>query len=220
MPRVRVRSDSVRLMARGSSPPKATADDKCCAPRSTAPPQGYALALSQSGAAMGISRDDTVAVARQGDRVSARCWRRRRAGRPHSPAGDSRCRCATAGDARFATRTRVRHVRPRAVPGGRHLPGGCGEFTHSGGGGRQAALMDSACGAAAGGCAGSAEFRARFAALALANLSARRRIDRSKGLAQLKFPPHEHAVRRDQLRSLDPCTSTSHSGRGLGRSRR
>lgn len=47
------------------------------------------------------------------------------------------------------------------------------------------------------------EFRARFAALAPANLSARRRIDRSVALAQLNFLLHEHAVRRHQLRSLD-----------------
>lgn len=48
-----------------------------------------------------------------------------------------------------------------------------------------------------------AEFRARFAALAPASLSARRRIDRSVALAQIKFLLHEHQVRRYQLRSLD-----------------
>jgi uncharacterized protein (DUF885 family) len=48
-----------------------------------------------------------------------------------------------------------------------------------------------------------AEFRARFAALAPANLSARRRIDRSVALAEIGFLLHEHQVRRHQLRSLD-----------------
>jgi len=47
------------------------------------------------------------------------------------------------------------------------------------------------------------EFRARFAALAPANLSARRRIDRSVALAQINFVLHEHQVRHQQLRSLD-----------------
>ena len=47
------------------------------------------------------------------------------------------------------------------------------------------------------------EFRARFAALAPATLSARRRIDRSVALAQIDFLVHEHTVRRHQLRSLD-----------------
>lgn len=48
-----------------------------------------------------------------------------------------------------------------------------------------------------------AEFRARFAALAPARLSARRRIDRSVALAEINFLLHEHQVRRYQLRSLD-----------------
>src|SRR5580698_8564870 len=48
-----------------------------------------------------------------------------------------------------------------------------------------------------------AEFRTRFAALAPANLSARRRIDRSVALAEIGFLLHEHQVRRHQLRSLD-----------------
>jgi uncharacterized protein (DUF885 family) len=47
------------------------------------------------------------------------------------------------------------------------------------------------------------EFRARFAALAPANLSARRRIDRSVALAEIGFLLHEHQVRHHQLRSLD-----------------
>jgi uncharacterized protein (DUF885 family) len=47
------------------------------------------------------------------------------------------------------------------------------------------------------------EFRARFAALAPANLSARRRIDRSVALAEINFLLHEHQVRHHQLRSLD-----------------
>jgi uncharacterized protein (DUF885 family) len=47
------------------------------------------------------------------------------------------------------------------------------------------------------------EFRARFAALAPANLSARRRIDRSVALAEINFLLHEHEVRHHQLRSLD-----------------
>src|SRR5579863_1969475 len=47
------------------------------------------------------------------------------------------------------------------------------------------------------------EFRARFAALAPASLSARRRIDRSVALAEIAFMLHEHQVRRQQLRSLD-----------------
>ena len=47
------------------------------------------------------------------------------------------------------------------------------------------------------------EFRARFASLAPANLSARRRIDRSVALAEIGFLLHEHQVRRHQLRSLD-----------------
>jgi uncharacterized protein (DUF885 family) len=47
------------------------------------------------------------------------------------------------------------------------------------------------------------EFRARFAALAPATLSARRRVDRSVALAQIAFLLHEHQVRRHQLRSLD-----------------
>ncbi len=48
-----------------------------------------------------------------------------------------------------------------------------------------------------------AEFRARFSALAPANLSARRRIDRSVALAEIKFLLHQHQVRRYALRSLD-----------------
>ena len=48
-----------------------------------------------------------------------------------------------------------------------------------------------------------AEFRTRFAALAPANLSARRRIDRSVALAEIGFLLHEQQVRRHQLRSLD-----------------
>ena len=48
-----------------------------------------------------------------------------------------------------------------------------------------------------------AEFRARFAALAPARLSARRRIDRSVALAQIRFLLHQHQVRRHQQRSLD-----------------
>ena len=48
-----------------------------------------------------------------------------------------------------------------------------------------------------------AEFRAHFAALAPASLSARRRIDRSVALAQIDFLLHQHQVRRHQLRSLD-----------------
>ena len=47
------------------------------------------------------------------------------------------------------------------------------------------------------------EFRARFGALPPANLSPRRRIDRSVALAQISFLLHEHQVRRHQLRSLD-----------------
>ncbi len=47
------------------------------------------------------------------------------------------------------------------------------------------------------------EFRVRFAALAPATLSARRRVDRSVALAQIAFLVHEHQVRRHQLRSLD-----------------
>ena len=48
-----------------------------------------------------------------------------------------------------------------------------------------------------------AEFRARFAALAPAKLSARRRIDRSVALAQIAFLLHQHQVRRLQQRALD-----------------
>jgi uncharacterized protein (DUF885 family) len=47
------------------------------------------------------------------------------------------------------------------------------------------------------------EFRARFAALAPAGLSARRRIDRSVALAEIGFMLHEQQVRRHQQRSLD-----------------
>jgi uncharacterized protein (DUF885 family) len=47
------------------------------------------------------------------------------------------------------------------------------------------------------------QFRARFAALAPASLSARRRIDRSVALAQIAFLVHLHQVRRHQQRSLD-----------------
>jgi uncharacterized protein (DUF885 family) len=47
------------------------------------------------------------------------------------------------------------------------------------------------------------EFRARFAALAPAQLSARRRIDRSVALAEIAFLLREHAVRRHQQRALD-----------------
>ncbi len=50
------------------------------------------------------------------------------------------------------------------------------------------------------------EFRARFAALAPATLSARRRVDRSVALAQIAFLVHQHEVRRHQLRSLDSYT--------------
>ena len=48
-----------------------------------------------------------------------------------------------------------------------------------------------------------AEFRARFAALAPARLSARRRIDRSVALAEIAFLLHLHQVRHHQQRSLD-----------------
>jgi uncharacterized protein (DUF885 family) len=48
-----------------------------------------------------------------------------------------------------------------------------------------------------------AEFRARFAALAPAGLSARRRVDRSVALAEITFLLHEHQVRHYQQRSLD-----------------
>jgi uncharacterized protein (DUF885 family) len=48
-----------------------------------------------------------------------------------------------------------------------------------------------------------AEFRARFAALAPASLSARRRIDRSVALAQIAFVLHLHQLRRHQQRALD-----------------
>jgi uncharacterized protein (DUF885 family) len=47
------------------------------------------------------------------------------------------------------------------------------------------------------------EFRARFAALAPASLSARRRIDRSVALAEINFLLRQHEVRRQQLRCLD-----------------
>jgi uncharacterized protein (DUF885 family) len=47
------------------------------------------------------------------------------------------------------------------------------------------------------------EFHARFAALTPANLSARRRIDRSVALAEIAFLLREHQVRHHQLRSLD-----------------
>jgi uncharacterized protein (DUF885 family) len=47
------------------------------------------------------------------------------------------------------------------------------------------------------------EFRARFAALAPAGLSARRRVDRSVALAEIAFLVREHEVRRYQQRSLD-----------------
>jgi uncharacterized protein (DUF885 family) len=47
------------------------------------------------------------------------------------------------------------------------------------------------------------EFRARFAALAPAGLSPRRRIDRSVALAQIAFLLRLHQVRRHQQRSLD-----------------
>src|SRR5579863_7153756 len=47
------------------------------------------------------------------------------------------------------------------------------------------------------------EFRARFAALAPARLSARRRIDRSVALAEIAFLLHQHGVRRYQQRALD-----------------
>ena len=48
-----------------------------------------------------------------------------------------------------------------------------------------------------------AEFHAHFAALTPANLSARRRIDRSVALAEIAFLLHEHQVRHHQLRSVD-----------------
>ena len=48
-----------------------------------------------------------------------------------------------------------------------------------------------------------AEFRARFAHLAPAGLSPRRRIDRSVTLAQIAFLEHLHTVRRYQQKSLD-----------------
>jgi uncharacterized protein (DUF885 family) len=47
------------------------------------------------------------------------------------------------------------------------------------------------------------EFRARFAALVPARLSARRRIDRSVALAQIAFLVHQHQLRRYQQRALD-----------------
>jgi uncharacterized protein (DUF885 family) len=48
-----------------------------------------------------------------------------------------------------------------------------------------------------------AQFRARFAALAPAGLSARRRIDRSVALAEIAFLEHQHGVRHLQQKSLD-----------------
>jgi uncharacterized protein (DUF885 family) len=48
-----------------------------------------------------------------------------------------------------------------------------------------------------------AEFRGRFAHLAPAGLSPRRRIDRSVALAQIAFLEHLHTVRRYQQKSLD-----------------
>ncbi|HUO20319.1 MAG TPA: DUF885 domain-containing protein [Steroidobacteraceae bacterium] len=48
-----------------------------------------------------------------------------------------------------------------------------------------------------------AQFRARFAALAPAGLSAPRRIDRSVALAEIAFLEHQHGVRRLQQKSLD-----------------
>jgi len=47
------------------------------------------------------------------------------------------------------------------------------------------------------------QFRARFAVLAPAALSPRRRIDRSVALAEIAFLEHLHAVRRHQQSSLD-----------------
>ena len=48
-----------------------------------------------------------------------------------------------------------------------------------------------------------AQFRARFAALAPASLSPRRRIDRSVALAEIGFLDRLHTVRRHQHKSLD-----------------
>jgi uncharacterized protein (DUF885 family) len=48
-----------------------------------------------------------------------------------------------------------------------------------------------------------AQFRARFAALAPAGLSARRRIDRSVALAEIAFLEHQHGMRHLQQKSLD-----------------
>jgi uncharacterized protein (DUF885 family) len=48
-----------------------------------------------------------------------------------------------------------------------------------------------------------AEFRARFAHLAPAGLSPRRRIDRSVALAGIAFLEHQHNVRRHQQKALD-----------------
>jgi len=47
------------------------------------------------------------------------------------------------------------------------------------------------------------EFRTRFAKLAPAGLSPRRRIDRSVALAEIAFLQHQHSVRRLQQKSLD-----------------
>ena len=47
------------------------------------------------------------------------------------------------------------------------------------------------------------EFRTRFAHLAPAGLSPRRRIDRSVALAEIAFLEHQHTVRRQQQKSLD-----------------
>jgi len=47
------------------------------------------------------------------------------------------------------------------------------------------------------------EYRARFAVLAPAGLSAPRRTDRSVALAQIAFLVHEHQVRRHEQRALD-----------------
>ena len=48
-----------------------------------------------------------------------------------------------------------------------------------------------------------AQFRARFAALAPAEPSARRRIDRSVALAEIAFLVHQHGARHQQQQSLD-----------------
>src|SRR5436309_10367760 len=131
-----------------------------------------------------------------------RVQRRERARAAAGGAAAARAACRRRGFR--GARARVRDLHAAGVPGGGHLPRGRDldlQLANIDG-----MLRDYSPEALQKEDARLGEFRARFAALAPATLSARRRVDRSVALAQIAFLVHQHEVRRHQLRSLDSYT--------------